>query len=79
MVKSSLAAISDADIVILIIDGSENVIVDQELKLAFYAFEQKHKSLIILINKQDLETEISTAKILKEVLIIINILLIKFL
>ncbi len=57
MVKSAFAALKHADIVVLVIDASEGDFVDQELKLAFYAFEEQHKALIVLINKQDLSTE----------------------
>lgn len=53
MVKSSLRAIERADLVLLLIDGSEKRLSDQELKLAFYAFEQG-KSLVLLVNKSDL-------------------------
>jgi GTP-binding protein len=56
MVKSSLRAMQDADIVLLLVDSSQNAISDQELKLAFYAFEHS-KALIILYNKQDLVTD----------------------
>lgn len=59
MVKSSFFALRDTNIVVLLIDGSVHEIADQELKLAFYAFEEHHKSLILLINKSDLETEVS--------------------
>jgi GTP-binding protein len=57
MVKSSLRALQDADIVLLLVDSSEGQLSDQELKLAFYAFTELHKSLIILFNKQDLVDE----------------------
>ena len=57
MVKSSLRALEDADIVLLLVDSSEGQLSDQELKLAFYAFSELHKSLIILFNKQDLVDE----------------------
>jgi GTP-binding protein len=56
MVKSSFAALKDADIVMLLIDATEGTLVDQELKLAFYAFQEQCKALILLINKQDLAT-----------------------
>src|SRR3990167_3850185 len=56
MVKSSFSAVREADIVLLLIDSSEGVLSDQELKLAFYVFEEG-KALIILYNKQDLTTE----------------------
>ena len=54
MVKSSLRAIDNADIVVLLVDASAGCLSDQELKLAFYAFEERHKGLIILFNKSDL-------------------------
>jgi GTP-binding protein len=56
MVKSSLWAIDRSDLVLLLIDGSEKRLSDQELKLAFYAFEEG-KSLAILVNKSDLVDE----------------------
>jgi GTP-binding protein len=56
MVKSSLFAMEDANIVLLLIDSSEGKLSDQELKLAFYAFSQKYKALMILFNKADLIT-----------------------
>lgn len=57
MVKSSLRAVEDADIILLLIDASEGQLADQELKLAFYAFTQLHKAVILLFNKQDLVDE----------------------
>jgi GTP-binding protein len=57
MVKSSMRALNDADVVLLLIDASEGKISDQELKLAFYAFTEKHKAIALLFNKQDLVTE----------------------
>lgn len=57
MVKSSFRALDDADVVLLLIDSSAGQLADQELKLAFYAFTQKFKGLIILFNKSDLKTE----------------------
>ena len=64
MVKSTLAAIRESNIVLLLVDSSEGKLSDQELKLAFYAFEQG-KALVILFNKQDLidddsETELAS-------------------
>lgn len=53
MVKTSFKALQDAHIVLLLVDASEGRLFDQELKLAFYAFEN-HKALIILFNKYDL-------------------------
>lgn len=57
MVHSSFRALDEADIVLLLIDASEGTIADQELKLAFYAFAQKQKALIMLFNKTDLMTD----------------------
>lgn len=56
MVKRAFSAIDDADIVLLMVDGSEHALADQELKLAFYAFENQ-KALAILFNKNDLVDE----------------------
>lgn len=53
MVRSALRAVESADIVLLVIDASEGKLADQELKLAFYAFEELHKAVILLFNKQD--------------------------
>ena len=57
MVKSSFGALKEGDIIVLLIDAQESALVDQELKLAFYAFTEHYKSLIILINKADLITD----------------------
>jgi len=57
MVKSTLQAVDDADIVLLLVDATAGVLADQELKLAFYAFEQKHKSVIVLFNKMDIQDD----------------------
>ena len=57
MVKSALNGIDEAGVVLLVVDASEGRLVDQELKLAFYVFEQRFKGLIILFNKDDLVTE----------------------
>ena len=56
MVKSSLAAVRQSDIILLLVDVSEHKISDQELKLLFYAYEQK-KSIILIFNKTDLLNE----------------------
>lgn len=54
MVKSSFRAVENADIVLLLVNFAEGTILDQELKLAFYTFEQEYKGLIVLFNKEDL-------------------------
>lgn len=59
MVKTSLRAVDQADVVLLMIDAHEGAIVDQELKLAFYVFEECSKGLILLYNKSDLENEVT--------------------
>ncbi len=56
MVKSTLDAVRKSDIILLVVDASEQQLSDQELKLLFYAFEQK-KSLILIFNKTDLINE----------------------
>jgi len=56
MAKSSLHAIKNSDVVMLVIDASEGKLSDQELKLAFYAFEQG-KALMLIFNKVDLVTD----------------------
>lgn len=53
MVKSTMAAIRESDVILLLLDGSEGKLLDQELKLAYYVLEQG-KALILLFNKQDL-------------------------
>lgn len=58
MVKSSLDALKKTDIVLLLIDVTEAKLVDQELKLAFYAFTEQYKALIILFNKTDMLTDV---------------------
>jgi GTP-binding protein len=55
MVKSSLGAVRKSDIIIVMIDSNDGHIADQELKLLFYAYEQK-KSIILLLNKTDILT-----------------------
>lgn len=57
MVRSSLRAVRNSDIVLLLIDTSSTAIADQELKLAFYAFSQEHKALLIIFNKSDISTD----------------------
>jgi len=56
MVKSSFRALQNANVVLLLVDASAGRLSDQELKLAFYAFEN-HKALIVVFNKQDLVDE----------------------
>ncbi len=53
MVKSSMQAVRQSDIALLLVDASQGRLSDQELKLAFYVFEQG-KALIIVLNKEDL-------------------------
>ncbi len=53
MIKSSLQAVKQADLVMMMIDASEGKIADQELKLLFYAYEQK-KMVVTIFNKTDL-------------------------
>ena len=62
MVQSTMQALKNSDIVLLLVDASAESIVDQELKLAFYAFESQYKALIILFNKYDLVDEATKAR-----------------
>jgi GTP-binding protein len=57
MVKSAFRVAEDADVILLVVDASQARMVDQELKLAFYVFEEQYKGLIILFNKDDLMNE----------------------
>jgi GTP-binding protein len=57
MVKSAFRAVRDADIILLLLDASEGKISDQELKLAYYAFDDQKKGVILLFNKQDITDE----------------------
>jgi GTP-binding protein len=57
MVKSAFRVVEDADVVLLVLDASQARMVDQELKLAFYVFQEQYKGLIILFNKDDLMDE----------------------
>jgi GTP-binding protein len=61
MVKTAFKAVDQADVVLLVVDASEARLVDQELKLAFYVFEQELKGLIILFNKDDLMDDVKRA------------------
>ncbi len=56
MVRSSFAAVNQADTVIVMIDASQGKISDQELKLLFYVYESK-KYMHVVLNKTDLLTE----------------------
>lgn len=63
MVQSTMHTLKDADIVLLLIDGSEENLADQELKLAFYAFKEQYKALMVLYNKADLVEEAQKARL----------------
>ncbi|MFH1461726.1 MAG: ribosome biogenesis GTPase Der [bacterium] len=56
MVKSSLSAIRTSNMIIVLVDAKEQALADQELKLLFYAYEQK-KAVILIFNKTDLINE----------------------
>lgn len=56
MVKTSLSAIRTSDMILIVVDAKEQKLADQELKLLFYAFEQK-KAVILIFNKTDLINE----------------------
>ncbi len=63
MVEGTLRAVQNADIILLMVDASEAHIADQELKLAFYAFERQYKAVIILFNKTDLLDDYTKAQL----------------
>lgn len=67
MVKTSFRAVDAAHIVLLMVDASEGQLADQELKLAFYAFEDCKKAVIILFNKEDLTNEESKESLSSDV------------
>jgi GTP-binding protein len=62
MVQSTMQALKNSDIVLLLIDASAESVVDQELKLAFYAFDSQYKGLMLLFNKYDLVDEATKAR-----------------
>ncbi len=62
MVKSSLAAVRDADVVLVVIDANAGRLSDQELKLLFYAHEER-KRILIIFNKIDLMDEHTKAQL----------------
>src|SRR5579872_4852634 len=66
MVQKTMQALKGSDIVLLLIDASAQAVVDQELKLAFYAFDSQYKALIILFNKSDLIDESTKARFRSE-------------
>ncbi|MBL4587767.1 ribosome biogenesis GTPase Der [Candidatus Babeliales bacterium] len=56
MVKTSFKAIKGADLILLMVDGSEGRLSDQEMKLLFFAHESR-KALILVVNKTDIIDE----------------------
>lgn len=54
MVKTTMHALKEANVILYVVDGSQGVVSDQELKLLFYAFQDQYKAIIILFNKQDI-------------------------
>ncbi len=66
MVHSSLRALERGNIVLLLIDASTGQLSDQELKLAYYAFDDLHRAVILVFNKQDIVTETTKQQMLSE-------------
>lgn len=56
MVKSSFQAVRDADVVVVMLDCQEAQLSQQELKLAYFVFENG-KAVILVKNKHDLLSE----------------------
>lgn len=67
MVKSAFRAVKHADIILLMVDGTEGDLSNQELKLAFYAFQDQHKALILLINKEDIVEDVNRIDLESEI------------
>ena len=65
MVKSSMQAVRESDMIVVMVDGSTLEISDQELKLLFYAYEE-YKAVVLFINKCDLSTEDQKASFLHD-------------
>jgi len=63
MVQSSLQTLKESDIMLLLLDAQQGDIVDQELKLGFYAFQDYNKALVLLINKDDIATELTRSEL----------------
>ncbi len=61
MVSSTMSALKDAHIILLVLDVSEKVLFDQDVKLAFYAFQNLYKGVVVLWNKSDLIDEDESA------------------
>lgn len=64
MVSSTMFALSKANIVLLVLDATTPHLLDQDLKLAFYAFQDLYKGVIVIWNKTDL-VEISMEDLVK--------------
>ncbi len=56
MIKSAFASLKSADVILVLIDATEGMLADQDLKLAFYAFTEQYRAVIIVINKVDIVT-----------------------
>jgi GTP-binding protein len=54
MVGNTFDTVKNSHIVLLVLDASAGDLVDQELKLAHYVFDDLYKSLIVVWNKVDL-------------------------
>lgn len=65
MVRSAFDALDKSNIVLLMIDAHDDPFADQERKLAFYAFTERYKAVMILLNKSDLLDE-AGRKLLQE-------------
>jgi GTP-binding protein len=61
MVRSSFDALDKSNIVLLMIDAHDDPFADQERKLAFYAFTERYKALMVVLNKIDLLDEAGRA------------------
>lgn len=54
MVRSAFDALDRSNIILLVIDAHDDPFADQERKLAFYAFTERYKAVMVILNKTDL-------------------------
>ncbi|MCS6985627.1 MAG: ribosome biogenesis GTPase Der [Leptospiraceae bacterium] len=64
-ISQTLAAIRDADIVLLLVDATEGI--DQQVKKIFHLLEKENKPVILVLNKQDLIGQEARNNLLKQV------------
>jgi GTPase len=63
MVHATFQALTNCDIAMVVVDATDGELSDQVLKLAFYAFQERYKAVMIVLTKWDLVTPAQVAKI----------------